>query len=686
MPFKTLLRKALIDWTPSLLSLLIGIAAPVSATSVHATDPMASLLDLSLEELSQIVVTSPSRKAQALADVPAAIFVITADDIRRSGATHLPQALRLAPGVSVAAIGNNKWAIAIRGFSGRLANKLLVLVDGRSIYTPLFSGVLWEAHDIPLENIERIEVIRGPGAAMWGANAVNGVINIITKSARDTLGSQVSVAAGAELHAEGFARQGWMLGEDTALRLYAKAQNYGPSQPVAEGDNPGQDDWRSQRAGFRLDSRLGMDRWLVEGEIQNTLAGDLALAPALSGPPESVAFDAKIRSGYLLSRWERQTAAHTGYSLQAYLEHEQLDYILLDQKRDTLDLEFQQRFPIDARQDFIWGLGYRHSADDTTESPYASLIPANRTTHLFSAYLRDEIILEPERWRLTLGSRFEHNDYTGFEIQPNVGLLWTPNAKNSLWAAVSRAVRTPARTESDERIWISTTPLGQLVQPLPPGLDPQFPVVGVAVGNPNLASETLNALDIGWRQQWSPTLSLELAGFYYRYDDLRGATAGTLNFAPGLYAELPLNLANVGGARTYGLELAADWRPRADWRLQASYSGFNIKLDDAVQQDVSGQVSGDSPSQQFSLLSSWAINPAWQANLWLRYTGELPSGVPAYATLDARLAWKAERDIEVSLVGQNLLDSAHPEFISLFLSSAPMNVERGAYLKLDIKF
>ena len=661
-----------------LFGVVISIISPLDdASAGSAADEAEVFLELSLEELSQVIVTSASRKAQPLADTPAAVFVISADDIRRSGATNLPEALRLAPGIQVAALGNNKWAISIRGFADRFANKLLVLIDGRSIYSPLFSGVFWEAQNIPLEIIERIEVIRGP-APLWGANAVNGVINIITKSAKETRGGQAVVAGGTELRADGFVQQGWKINDETAVRVYAKAQDYGPSRLATGGE--GADDWRNERIGMRLDRNVGTDRLLVEGEIYNSQAGDRVLLPSVTGANLLTDFDQTLRGGYLLSRWERQTSQDTGYSLQAYLEQEHFEHVWLSQDTHTFDLEFQQRFAIGQQQDVIWGLGYRRIDNNIANSAYSTADPTKRTDQLFSVYLQDDITLVPDRWRLTLGSRFDHNDYTGFEVQPNARLLWTPNSHTSVWAAVSRVVRTPSRMDSDGRFWLINAPLGELVQPLPPFLDPDQPVAIILQGSSDFDAERMTGLDVGWRRQWSSALSLDVAGFYYDYDQLRSFSS-SLDFSNPPLITVEQLMANESDARLYGLELTADWRPHTDWRLQANYSW--------IKKMGRGDGLAFPPTHQFSLLSTWAFQPAWQWDVWLRYVSAIEDpgyATPAYANLDMRLAWKVQRDLEISLVGQNLLDQTHPEFASQYIQSVPAEIERGVYLKLDVKF
>ena len=604
--------------------------------------------------------------------------MISAEDIRRSGATNIPEALRLAPGVHVAAIGNNKWAVSIRGFNGRFANKLLVLVDGRSVYTPLFSGVFWENLDVPLENIERIEVIRGPGASIWGANAVNGVINIITRSAWDTQAGQASMEAGTELRGGAFARYGWKPDPDTAVRAHVNAQDYGPSQLARGGE--GYDDWRNLGAGFRMDRRLAQGSLLVEGGLSSSLAGD-ELTLFSAPPAESlVRFTQKTESMNLQGRWDRNRSSTLQETWQAFLEYSRFNHAALYEQRTTLDLQYQQRIGSLDRQDLIWGLGYRYSADAIDDSAYIQFTDAEQATSLYSAYVQDEITLSPELLRLTLGARLEHNDYTGFDLQPNVRLLWTPNPDSSAWISLARATRSPARVERGMTVNLQADPVGAA---------PYLPPSVVQVLTDQLGEEKLDALDLGWRQQLSPTASLDLAAFYYRYHDLRSGEmqAPVLVYPPG-YLLIPIQGdMNGDSARTRGLEASLDWRPQPGWRLQASYSWLQL---DASSGSAAGQVSDNlpsPPSHLFSLLSSVDLTSSLRWDTWLRYTSEIAAlGIPAYTSLDLRLAWRLNKDVELSVVGQNLLDSVHPEVLSDFILSTPTEIQRGVYVRADWKF
>jgi iron complex outermembrane recepter protein len=669
------------------LTLLISLALASSSASFAAPLDMRdidSVLNLSLEELMQITVTSASKKAQSLAETAAAVFVISNDDIRRSGATNVPEALRLAPGVQVAAIGQNRWSVSIRGFNSRFSNKLLVLVDGRAIYSPAFSGVFWEHNDVPLINIERIEVIRGPGGSLWGANAVNGIINIITYSAKDSQGGLISAAAGNEVNGSALARYGWKLDEETYLRLHANTKSVDGGQAVAGGDGP--DTWKTQQAGFRLDAKRGGDSYSLQGNISDYRAGD-RIAAITATPPYNTLLntDGAGQSAHLLGKWERPTATGS-HSLQAFIDHNDTDLGFARYRNDTFDLEYQQQITGN-KHDLVWGLGYRTSKDQIDATVHSLFTDTGKSFSLYSAFIQDDITLVPDRWRLTLGARLEHNDFTGVEVQPNVRLLWTPTAHDSLWAAVSRAVRTPSRGERSSTAFV----FPPTFLPVPPFFIPPL----ATVGNPNMDSEKLNALDLGWRHQWSRTLTSEVAAFYYRYADLRGVLPPGPTTPPLFYGGnpyLPLNLTNTIGADSYGLEVAVDWLPMPNWRLQANTSLFDIRPRDPLPGATGGEFSHATPSHQISLRSSLDITPKLQWDAWLRRVGkiitssEATATVPAYTSLDMRLAWKATRDLELSLIGQNLLDSSHPEYVSTNIFSTPVKIERGVYLKADWKF
>jgi iron complex outermembrane receptor protein len=669
-------------------ALLLSIVAGVCLASASDTEPPlpADLTELSLEDLMDIEITSVAKKAQKLSEAAAAVFVITQEDIRRSGATSIPEALRMAPGLEVARIDANKWAVTSRGFNGRFANKLLVLIDGRTVYTPLYSGVYWDMKDTLLEDIDRIEVIRGPGASLWGANAVNGVINIITKSAKDTQGGLIVAGAGTEEQGFGAVRYGGKLGQDIDSRAYVKYFDR-DSGVFSSGEN-GADQWDILRAGFRMDwQRSGPDALTLEGDIYDGEAGVTVVTKSFDPyAPPTLDEDDSISGANLLCRWKHSVSDSSEVALQVYYDRTERNGVVLDQIHDTFDLDLQQQFAPGKRHEIVWGLGYRFVSDDIRNTFYGSWDPDSRDDDLFSGFVQDDITLIKNRLRLTLGSKFEHNDYTGSEIQPNGRLMWTPHDGHSIWTAVSRAVRTPSRTEEDGRL--NTTVLA------PGSLLPLFPGYGVVslFGDGDYESEELLAYELGYRAQPTDQFSVDIAAFFNDYSNLRTLEPGNpfLEVSPSpAHLVFPFTVGNKMDGETYGVEVAADWRASDWWRIQASYTYLQIQLDlDRDSGDtLSESAEGDSPHHQVSLRSSMDIVSDLALDLWVRYVDDLPSqDVDSYITLDVRLGWKLHEDVELSVIGQNLLDDHHPEYKPEFIDTIPTEVQRSVYGKVTWQF
>ncbi len=668
---------------------LIGAAA---GAAVAGDDDVPAL-----EDLLKAEVTSVARKPQALADTPAAVFVITADDIARSGATRIAEALRLAPGVNVARISNAMWAVTIRSFNGRFANKLLVMIDGRSVYSPLFSGTLWEAQDTLLEDVARIEVIRGPGAAMWGANAVNGVINIITKRARNTQGTQVTFGGGTTERAFGAVRHGFALGDDAHLRLYAKGFAVEPSVTVDGRD--GRDEWHSQRAGMRYDRLIGEDRLTLLGDAFHYTAGDQWVVPRVTPfmtPPYTrlLPQDQASHGASLSLRYEWRTASGMDNALQA--SYAKSDFGVgqtIAEDRETIDLDFQQRVQPGKAHDVVWGLGYRHSRDRIDASGNVEFSVPARRSRLASVFLRDELTLVPERWHLTLGTRFEHDSYTGFDTQPDLRLRFTPDPADTFWAALSRAVRTPSRGERDALInnYVAAPASGMNAMPLPA-------LLPLVAPEGDLRAEKLTQLDFGWRKQLSQQFAFDATAFYGRYRDTVASRSGepSLIFAQSPYGLVPvaINSPVVRDVRqpatTKGMEVSADWRALPALRLQGSYAWLNLKVSrpgNPAGDSLAALYEGNAPQRQWSVRAAWDVARGHRADLWLRRASALPPmGVAGYTTLDLRYAWKIGESLELSLVGQNLLDARHPEYVAEYLTSEPMQAQRGVYVKASLHF
>jgi iron complex outermembrane recepter protein len=662
----------------------------LSSGSVHADDSMEDYLDLPLEALLSMEVTSVSKKKQSLNEAAAAIFVITQEDIRRSGVTSIPEALRLAPGVQVAKIDANKWAISSRGFNTQFVNKLLVLIDGRSVYTPSYSGVYWDAQDTLLEDIDRIEVIRGPGATLWGANAVNGVINIITKPASDTQGGLVVAGAGNEEKTFGGFRYGSDLNANTQGRVYLKYNrrdsNYQPSTDTQAGD-----DWKSLRGGFRLDSQVSEnDHWTLQGDIYDAEENQtLNLWQDPSDPDnmiyqpfylaENLADEVDSSGWNLLTRLDHAFSNQSNLSLQLYYDHTKRAEAFAVQEQDTLDIDLQHQIRLFDNHELIWGLGYRHIQDDFTNSYIVQFLPDSSSSDLYSAFLQDEIELLPNRLRLTLGSKFEHNDFTGFEFQPNARLVWLASEQSTLWAAVSRVVRTPSRLEIGSRI------VSRIV-PLPPTYTP---TAFYTVGNENFDSEKLLAYEAGYRFQPRSNASFDLSLFYNNYDNLQTFEQSTSTFTDIIFD-------NKLTAQTYGVELVAEWLPMEWWRLQTNYSYIHIsaQLDSDSNDPISitNIAEGSTPTHHASLRSMMDLSHAVSFDLWVYYVDELNTTsysaaepISEYTSLNARIAWKPSDDLELSLVGQNLADNRHMEFVGENLLTKT-EVERSVYAKIHWNF
>jgi iron complex outermembrane recepter protein len=685
-------------------TLAVGTAllATPGHTTTHAATrsdtSAAGAADLSLEELMKISVQTASRKTEKLQDVAAAVFVVTRDDIERSGASSIPEALRLAPGVQVARSANNRWAVSARGFNGRFANKLLVLMDGRSIYSPLFAGVLWENEDTLLQDIERIEIIRGPGAALWGANAVNGVINIITRKATQSAGRDSSsllvLSAGSEEPGLVALRKGWAVG-DGAVRVWAKAFNRGPA--VDAKGNKGNDYWRSVRAGVRGDWQLagGNQLTLVGGGHQSP-SGDVWNLASLTSPtgytPTTLQQDNSGAHLQLRHTWALAGGGEA--ALQGYADTTGLDVGgVVRERRNTADLDFQHRLQPGGTHDVVWGWGMRQSSDHITRtsvSSFLTLMPERRTWRLFSAFVQDEITLVPETWRVVLGARLEHNSFTGTEPQPNARVVWTPTPQVSLWGALSRAVRTPSRAERDSLVDLSVIP----AQP------PQQPAVLLRTGavNNNFDSEKVDALEVGWRQRLAPQLSADLALFSSRYRDLRSGRLGasSFEFTPVPHAVQRIVSGNYARANTHGAELALDWQPSRAWRTQAAYTYTQITaratIDDPIATDAARSYQHSAPRHQVNLRTSHNPSSSHQLDAMLRHVSKLPSTdlsratVPAYTNLDLRWAWRVQSGLQLAITGQGLLQRQHQEFVPDQLPSQPLLVQRAVLAQLKWDF
>jgi iron complex outermembrane receptor protein len=639
-----------------------------SAASIADEVSTSALKTMSVEDLMNIQVTSVARHPEKLLEAASAIQVITQDDIRRSGATSIPEALRLADNLEVAQKNSHDWAISARGFNTDLANKLLVMIDGRTVYTPLYSGVFWDVQDYLLEDIDRIEVISGPGGALWGANAVNGVINIITKSAEDTQGVYAEAGGGSQPQDLTGLRYGGSLGDNSAYRVYGKYFDRG-AEVLANGDSAS-DSWRQGRAGFRVDSEASaQDRLTLQGDYYD------------GREDEQVGGVAAVSGANLLGRWTRTMADESDFSLQSYLDQTHLadpeGPLMLAGLQfspagtvyddlTTYDVDFQHRISLGARDRVVWGLGYRYTHDAVIEAPSVGFFPAVLVQNLYSAFVQDELALA-KNLSFTLGTKLEHNDYTGFEFEPDARLSWALNSNQAMWAAVSRAVRTPSRIDHD------------LSEGTPPYLV-------LLKGGADFTSEALLAYELGYRAQLNSAFTASVSSFYNQYNDLRSTS-----FTPATI--LPLYFANQLEGDTYGLEFSGNYQVTEDWSLHAGYTllreNIRVKpggydLNDALNETAD-------PRGQFSIRS--ALNLPRQTELMaaLRWVdslhtndGAVPGTVPSYFELDTRLAWHASRRLELSVAGQNLLHNRHPEYG--FPDPARVEIERSVYGKLAWRY
>lgn len=664
--------------------LLAGIVTSGAIAQPSAADPppkdQNDLGSMSIEDLMKIEVTTASKSAQSLSSVAAAIYVVTAEDIERMGATNIPDALRMVPGVQVAQIDASKWSITIRGFNSRFANKLLVLVDGRSVYTPLFSGVYWDALEVDMQDIDRIEVIRGPGGALWGANAVNGIINIITKNAADTQGTQGYVQSGTASPVDGGVRYGGQIGPDAYYRVYARYFRI----DGLELDNgmPADDGWQALRAGFRADFKSASgDTFMISAGGNSAHQGQVSAYPELLPPFGTMLFQRYPVSNWnIVGRWEHQSSANSTQSLQISYDHSHRVFPEVDERRNTLDIDFQSDHQIGKNHHLVWGLGYRTTRGDT-QPGLVSFDPADRTTSLYSAFVSDEWAIRDDL-HLTLGSKFEHNSYTGWEVQPSARIAWTPNTNQTWWASAARAVRTPSRADVD-----SILPIRAFMS------DAGLPTLISLFGNKDFKSEEVITYEIGYRNQPNAAFFIDLTAFYNIYHHLRTFEPETPYVAgdPIPHLVLPYRYSNKMKAETAGIEAAAFWKPSSNLNFAFSYSLLSTKyMLDADSQDpfsLSGsERQGSAPRHQFSMRATYDFAPKFQFNAALYYVGKVwGSDIPSYARVDAGLTWHPSKHFSLTLGAQNLLNQRHREMGNI-LYEQPTQVERNVYLRLGWRF
>ncbi|MGH9575292.1 MAG: TonB-dependent receptor plug domain-containing protein [Candidatus Acidiferrales bacterium] len=649
------------------LPLLFARSANAATTqpTQDAGDISNNLKTLSLAQLGNVNVTSVSKEPIPMQRTPAAIYVLTQDDIRRSGATSIPELLRTVPGVDVARIDSDHWSIGIRGFGSEFSKSVLVLIDGRSVYSPLFSGVYWNVQNVMLEDVERIEVIRGPGGTIWGANAVNGVINIITQNSAETHGLLVTSGAGNVDQGTGAFRYGTGNGTGIDFRVYGMA--FGRDAEI-HPDHASFDTWQMGQGGFRIDrDNGGPDRFTFQGDGYKGYDGE-RVTMALYSPPSTVTIDDAhdVSGANVLGRWRRQIDGQSDMQLQGYYDRTSRLSPQLDDIRNTVDLDFMYHYGLSARNDLLMGAGARWSADNITQK-FATLnfTPGRETDSIYSGFLQDRLTIAPGRLALTVGSKLEHNNRSGFDVQPSARALWTPAHRQTFWAAVTRAVRTPSRLDQDLR-------LTELLLPSPP-------FYLRVTGSPSFKSEQMLGTGAGSRTLIAGNLYLDAAFFYNNYDDLYGyGTAATLietSPAP-THVVLQLPLANATKGNTAGFEIAPDWKPFDWWEIKGSYSYLHLHVGDkpgaagTYNSLVTLADNGSSPHHQIETQSLFELPRKVEVDMTYRFVSALPAqtstpagaAVNAYSTGDFRLGWQPNGRIGISFVGQNLFQPQHAEF------------------------
>lgn len=646
-------------------------AACLAAQTTAPAEPLGVLKKLSLEELMNIEVTSVSKRPEKLSETASAIHVITSEDIRRSGATTVPNLLRGVPGLHVAQQNSNTWAVSARGFSSVNSEKLLILSDTRSIYTPLFSGVLWDVQDYLLADIERIEVIRGPGAALWGSNAVNGVINITTKSAKNTHGLLLEGSAGTEERTSVAARYGAETAGGIHYRVFGQySERDGTLSPAAS-----QDDWRLGHAGFRADwASSAEDNFTVQGDLYHGRIGQLAPAVTIIGRPGPTGdLDATVSGGNLLGRWQHTFSATSDIQFRAYYDRTHRDDPSFTDDLDTFDFDLQHHFSPAARHEIVWGANYRYTSNRNAGKGIFGARPESSQDQIFSAFVQDQMTWR-DKLRVTAGMKAEHNDFSGFELQPSVRAAWDLTERQMVWAAVSRAVRIPTRLERDIFIDVSD-PAGN-------------PVVRL-LGNKDFAAERLVAYELGYRWRPLEVLRLDVSLFDNHYDELASLEIGMSFVDPADgRTVIPIVNRNLTSGRAQGAETLVTYAPSERWRLVAGHAYFTMKLDPAGQDINRGRFyEGATPRSQLTVSSYLTLPGGFELNAHFRRISairELPmistgEGIPGYSELDVQLSWRVSPQLRLSLVGQNLLHDHHTEFGTPAARGA---IERGVYARI----
>lgn len=638
------------------LLLLIPIAFLCFQASAQESFTSDDLKKLTVDQLMNIEVTSVSRRSEKLTEVPSAIQVVSGDVIGRSTATNIPDALRLAPNLQVAQFNSFAWMISARGFNSLFANKLLVMIDGRSVYTPLFGGVYWDVQSVLMEDIDRIEVISGPGGTLWGANAVNGVINIVTRHTRETQGLYVSGAGGTLLQDHAAIRYGGKMGDKVSYRVFV--QHADRDHTILEDESENRDKWGFSQAGMRID-------WDVSERSDFSMQSNFYRGEALTqgGAPPGDTLSSTYDGQNALAKWKYRFSSRSELVVQGYYDRtwRRDPPSTISSELTTYDLDIHHRFELDDTHSILWGAGYRRGNDRSDNSTdFVGFVPPHLDMDLYSAFIQDEITIVPERLRFTVGSKFLHNVYTGFEFQPSLRGVWLPGSGHAVWAAVSRAVRTPSRFDVDYRIPVYDLP-------------PDIPHVA---GGPNFDSEKVIAYEAGYRINPFTDLTLSMALFYNRYDDLY-----SVETVPGTAV---VEIQNGMEGESHGFELSGTWQI-IDWlRLRGGYTYFDKSIRNKPGHSFDPSYAGYDPNHQFLLHFLSDLPANFQADLVARFVDSLPESqilglaeVPAYFNLNVRLAWMY-RKLELSVNGQNLLGQTNREY-------ATNKIPRNIYGKIALR-
>ena len=642
-------------------------------TQLAENDSQQNLKQMSLEQLGEIEVTTVSKEPEQVWNTPAAIYVITQEDIQRSGATSIPEALRLAPGVEVARITSGEYAIGIRGFNSRLSRSVLVLIDGRTVYSTFTAGTYWETQDVLMKDIDRIEVIRGPGGTIWGPNAVNGVINIITKDTKDTQGFQGTAGGGSVEQVFGDARYGSGNGKGFTYRAYVKGFGWAP-QYHSDGDK--YDDWHSGQGGFRVDwNRNTRDRYRLQGDVYGQDFGERATLSTYNPPTNSdLSGDASLYGGNILWNWTRTQGEGRDFQLAAYYAHDTRNELNFGDLRNTFNVDFLDRFPL-PHQEVSWGATVRASHGTEVEiGSGLTFTPSQRTDQLYQGFVQDEVSLIQNRLSFVAGTKVLKTNYTAVLAEPSARLLFTPTASQTIWAAYTHGLRTPADVERDFNLssFLGYTSGG-------------MPIFARFSANPHFRSEQLNGYELGYRGLEAPSFYLDIAGFYNHYGDLFSedllGPAVVETSPPPTHALISAQFGNGLVASTTGVEVAPEWRPEPWWRLRGSYSFLDMHVEKgAHSMDIGSApiVQGSSPQHQALIQNGFDLPKSVSTDIQVRYVSALPGiHVPSYWTGDATVNWAATHHIQLTAVGQNLFQPNHVE--SDYDPGPAVGIRRGFY-------